>query len=318
MLSKGFANQITVFRRKLFHLMNSGIDGSKFYLYGPYSGHLGKYSKNCSFTSFFNFSNPKKIQKRFKNKGYIAEYMNAFNFVKKLKFINSNPSVFEEKSVFIPFTSDDIRVFNKSKKSKPKNYFFEFLVDKNITKTIFLPILAQGSYISKFRFFDFFKFNKYLFEISKLIIETNLNSKSFLTLHARLGDFKSHCLIKKYNKTCFLEKSEYINYINYLSIKTKSKVFVISNEYFDSNSNLFNLNETFLEKFLIQNSFSRFECLKKNIKYTKMFVEMIITCFSKEFYYNEFSTLSSQIILICEYIGLNPKISSIQNAFRYF
>lgn len=318
-LGKGFANQITVFRRTIFHLMHSGIDGSRFYIYGPYSGHIGMYSENCSIKSFFTYSDPNKIQKRFTTKGNVSEYMKTFKFVKKLNFMNTaaflNQSFFEENTIFIPFTYDNIRTFNRSNQQNPKNYLLEFLENDNITEKILLPCLAKGSYITKLRFSDFFNFNEYLFEISNLIIHSNLKSKRYLALHARLGDFKRYCLPKK---KCFIEKTKYLQVIDYLNQKSKLKVFVISNEYFNTSSNLLNLNESFLEQFLIENKFSRFKCFMNNMKYTKMFVEMIITCNSSEFYYNEFSSLSRQIILLCQYIGTSPKITSIQKLLINF
>lgn len=312
----GFSNQLILFRHQIFKLMEYKIQPQCVYIHGPYSNHIGMLKGNCSIRSFFilrksNFKNLKQSKFSIEQ---VRVFLNQINFLKN----NFNTTA----KNFIPFLHDTDNFFKPRFINHSINIFKNFLLNPDYNKTLKFSSNGRDKHAIPFEFFDLFDFHSEIYKLTESMKRTMFDGEPYIAIHLRLKDFEKYCE-KNRHENCFFKKEYYYQFIKRLRLKKEPRIFVLTNENLDlkKDFNMLTINslKTSLSKLQFKNS-----CFLKNIEYLKIFIEIIIACQSKTFYFNKHSSFSGLVKLLCRknkshpnYIELTSEIileDSISNS----
>jgi hypothetical protein len=310
----GFSNQVYNFNDLVHKIASSRIPPENFYIFGPFSGHIGIYKCDCKLTDFFKLQHICKKTNIFDQNSNLDNLCNnILSLLKKINFIsknfNPNPNA---KFKFFKQEITNIAQYRSVSYSEDKIFFTRNSINSN-TNLIFNPYFWKIK--SKNNFFDFFDFAFDLKIISQILRKLYFAKKKFHSIHLRLKDFKLFCQGKK---DCFFELTQYIKVISNYQKQTNIPIFLLSNEKLPKSKFYRLLTISDLERIIILDPFLFKTCLLENMEYVKIFSEIILACFSEIFYYNPYSSFSNLVINYCRVRGFKTRFISIKNLFNKY
>ena len=216
----GFSNQVIFFKFLMHHMLSSKISSKRFFILGPFSGHIGMFRNNCNLQNFFQLKHlcnrNVRVKTRWDDEVVLKYSVNQsscnkiLNFLKGVNFIGKNLSLSVSKyTSFIKFKQEYNESFSKARKS-----IHRYINEENIFNIIkFQPESILKFYPNiwdkhiDYNFFDFFYIKNDISLLTSKLIFKLFKNESYDSMHIRLKDFKYYCQNKK---GCYYSKNDYI------------------------------------------------------------------------------------------------------------